>query len=89
MSYLLEKNNESLTNISLIPTLIRLKTLTLIRQLDSNGNSQGIRFLFEAGQLNTHETFLLYLSDIELINIDMSTATPGKKCTIYIYPMPI
>ena len=79
MSDLLSKNNGSLTNISLTPTLVRLKTLTLIAQVDSNRNSQVIRFLYEAGQLNAREKYPLDLSESELLGIDMSSRKYGKK----------
>jgi uncharacterized protein YjbI with pentapeptide repeats len=79
ISDLLQKNNENLTNISLSTTLVHSKTLTLIHQLDSNRNSQVIRFLYEAGLLNARDKFPLDLSESELFNIDMSSKIYGKK----------
>ena len=72
MGQALEQNNGTLTSNPLTATLVRLKTLTLIRRLDPSRNSQVIRFLHEAGQLTTDKN-PLDLSDAELNGVDLSS----------------
>ncbi|CAF0850006.1 unnamed protein product [Adineta steineri] len=79
MSDLLKEINGSITNNSLLRTLIRLKTLTLLRQLDSNRNSEVIRFLYEANLLSSHEKSPIDLYTGELLSIDMSSKIIGEK----------
>ncbi|UJR11209.1 hypothetical protein I4U23_015390 [Adineta vaga] len=76
ISDLLEKNNGSLTKTDLIAKLTRLKTLTLIRQLDSNRISQVIRLLYDAGQLDTRPKSSLDLTDAELHNLNLNSTKP-------------
>ena len=78
MGRILEQNNGTLTSNPLTATLVRLKTLTLVRRLDPSRNSQVIRFLHEAGQL-TNGKSPLDLSDAELNGIDLSSPRQGTR----------
>ncbi|CAF4333333.1 unnamed protein product, partial [Rotaria sordida] len=51
MATLLEKRNGSLTADEVTATVARAKTLTILRQLDTQRNIQIVRFLYEAKQL--------------------------------------
>ncbi|CAF1366212.1 unnamed protein product [Adineta ricciae] len=75
---LLEKSNGCLSLNPLIATLVRVKTLTLARQIDSTRNTQVIQFLYEAGQL-TNGQQPLDLHDAEFNGIDLSSSTVHSK----------
>ncbi|CAF1049405.1 unnamed protein product [Adineta steineri] len=70
---LLKENNGSLTNDYVTRTIVRAKTLAIIRQLDPIRNVELIRFLYEAGQL-TRNRNPLDLSTAQLQNIDFRNA---------------
>ncbi|CAF1255354.1 unnamed protein product [Adineta steineri] len=70
---LLKENNGSLTNDYVTKTIVRAKTLAIIRQLDPIRNVELIRFLYEAGQL-TRNRNPLDLSTAQLQNIDFRNA---------------
>ncbi|CAF4763973.1 unnamed protein product [Rotaria socialis] len=46
---MLERNQGSLANNTIIATLARVQTLSIVRQFDSHGKAQIIQFLYEAG----------------------------------------
>ncbi|CAF1495751.1 unnamed protein product, partial [Rotaria sordida] len=81
MATLLEKSNGSLTADELTATVARAKTLTILRQLDTQRNIQIVRFLYEAKQLTgIHKNSSLDLSTAELRDIDFRyTAINTKK----------
>lgn len=70
---LIEKNNGSLGANPLIATLVRVKTLTLARQIDSTRNTQVVQFLYESGQLTKgHQP--LDIRGAEFSGINLSAA---------------
>lgn len=70
---MLEHNQGSLTNNTITATLARVKTLTILRQLDTYGKIQIIQFLYEAGQLNANNK-PLDLSTADLNNMNMNNS---------------
>jgi hypothetical protein len=51
ISQFLKENNGSLTADPITAFIVRVKTLTIIRQLDPLRNTHLIRFLYDANQL--------------------------------------
>ncbi|CAF4097018.1 unnamed protein product [Rotaria sordida] len=75
---LLEKNNGCLSANPLTATLVRVKTLTLARQIDSTRNTQVVQFLYEAGQL-TNGQHPLDLHGAEFNGIDLKVAVQSRQ----------
>ena len=67
--------NGSLTGDPLIATLIRIKTLTVVRQLSPAHNVQLLQFLYEAGQLTGKNP--LDISTAQFYDIDLSQPNVG------------
>ncbi|CAM4847373.1 unnamed protein product [Rotaria magnacalcarata] len=64
-------NNGSLTASPIIATPVRLKTLTIARQLDPSRNTQLVKFLYEASQLTNGQNPLdLSGAQFDGINLD-------------------
>lgn len=73
MREFLEESDGVLTTHPAIASLARVKTLDMLNQLDPRRNSQIIRFLYEAGQLNElHSQRALDLTHAKLRDIDFS-----------------
>ncbi|CAF3191630.1 unnamed protein product [Rotaria socialis] len=70
---MLERNQGSLTNNTIIATLARVQTLSIVRQFDSHGKAQIIQFLYEAGQLTASQN-PLDLSTADLNNMNMNSS---------------
>jgi uncharacterized protein YjbI with pentapeptide repeats len=71
ISVLLKESNGSLTSNSLTHAIARVKTLTVLQQLDGLRQQHIIDFLYEARQLtNTNESNALDISTADLANID-------------------
>ena len=75
---LLKETNGSLTNDPMTAFIVRVKTLTIIRQLDPIRNTHLIRFLYDANQL-TNGANPIDLSDAELDGINMSMASTFRQ----------
>jgi uncharacterized protein YjbI with pentapeptide repeats len=70
ISVLLKESNGSLTSNSLTHAIARVKTLTVLQQLDGLRQRHVINFLYEARQLtNTNESNALDISTADLANI--------------------
>ena len=74
ITQLLKENNGSLTTDPITAFIVRVKTLTVIRQLDPIRNTHLIRFLYDANQL-TNGANPIDLSNAELDGINMSMAS--------------
>ena len=74
------KHNGTFVNDPFTHALVRVKTLTTIRRLDSKRNSQLIRFLYDVDLLNNkHSVRLIDLSGAELNGIDLSASVQHAR----------
>ena len=80
MGDFMKKTNGSLTSNPLIKTLAHVKTVNVLRQLDSSRQVQIIRFLREVERITqTNDVLARIISTAELTNIDFQEVTRSES----------
>lgn len=88
LAELLETYNGSLTHDKTVANIARVKTLNIFRQLDAQRTIHIIRFLYEAGQLNSSPDHIpLDLSLAKLKDIDFRESAVNQR-KLYFLSLP-